>query len=54
MRIIKLGSNKEKETITTCYKCKTKFAYKRCDVKSDARDGNYVNCPECQAFINDK
>lgn len=51
MRIIKVGKNKPKEVEKKCYKCKTKFAYTSSDIQID-RDGSYVNCPNCNAFIS--
>lgn len=53
MRIIKQGKIPNKEKIKICSKCKTEFAYTSSDVKID-RDGNYINCPTCNAFISDK
>lgn len=53
MKIIKLGSVKPKEIKKTCSKCKTKFSFEPSDVKMD-RDGDYVNCPGCNAFISAK
>lgn len=50
MKIIKEGKQVEKEIKKTCHKCKTKFAYTQSDTKTD-RDGKYVNCPSCKAFI---
>jgi transcription elongation factor Elf1 len=34
----------------TCYGCKSVLEYTRVDIKSD-RDGNYIVCPVCGAFI---
>lgn len=51
MRIIKVGNNKPKEIKKKCSKCKTDFAYESSDVKID-RDGYYVNCPSCNAFLS--
>ena len=48
--IIKKKELKIKEIKKTCYKCKTKFSYNDSDVESD-RDGRYVKCPSCGAFI---
>lgn len=50
MKIIKEGNVKPKETRKTCSKCKTKFSFTNEDIKTD-RDGDYVNCPKCGAFI---
>lgn len=50
MKIIKEGNIKEKERKKSCYKCKTKFVYDNSDVEHD-RDGYYVVCPKCGAFI---
>lgn len=52
MKIIKVGSIKPKETKKTCGCCKTKFSFTSEDIKPDIRDGNYVHCPVCGAFIN--
>ena len=51
MKIIKEGEIKPKETKKTCLTCKTKFSFTSEDVKPDFRDGDYVNCPKCGAFI---
>lgn len=50
MRIILERPNVEKETKKTCYKCKSKLAYVPSDVKID-RDGKYIECPSCYAYI---
>jgi len=50
MKIIKEIKPIEKEIKKTCYKCKTKFTYTQSDTESD-RDGKYVKCPSCNAFI---
>ena len=52
MKIIKIGKTKNKEKIKTCLNCKTKFSFTNDEVKSDFRDGDYVNCPNCGAFVN--
>ena len=54
MRIIKQGELPKEEKEVTCSKCKTTFAYTKNDVKPDFRDGDYVICPICQSWINDK
>lgn len=51
MKIIKAGNIKPKEVKETCHKCKTKFSYTSADVQPDWRDGDYVQCPICKAFI---
>lgn len=51
MKIIKQGEIKSKETKKTCRTCKTKFSFTKADIKPDWRDGDYVNCPQCGAFI---
>jgi predicted Zn finger-like uncharacterized protein len=50
MRIIEKKAYVEPEVIETCHKCHTEFAYTRADIGSD-RDGSYVKCPSCAAFI---
>lgn len=50
MRIVEAKTSPPKETKKTCCKCKTKLAYIESDVKQD-RDGKYINCPVCNAFI---
>lgn len=53
MRIIKKGKLPEiKEKREVCHKCKTVFTYLPNDVKPDTRDGSYVVCPVCKAFIS--
>lgn len=44
----------EKPKKVECDRCKTIFTYTKEDVKPDQRDGDYVECPTCKAFINDK
>ena len=51
MKIIKEGKVKLKETKKTCYTCKTKFSFTNEDIRPDLRDGDYINCPKCGAFI---
>lgn len=50
MKIIKRGKPKKKEKKKTCHECKTVFLYKESDINVD-RDGIYVICPVCKAFI---
>lgn len=50
MKIIKKGKIKIREKKKTCYECRTKFSYTSMDVEID-RDGNYIKCPICKAFI---
>ena len=53
MKIIKKGKlPSTKEIKKTCYNCSTKFTYTQKDINTDVRDGNYVNCPLCKAFIS--
>lgn len=52
MKIIKEGFLTPKETEKTCIDCKTKFSFTNEDIKPDFRDGDYVNCPKCGAFIS--
>lgn len=52
MKILKKGEIKPKETKRTCSKCKTKFTFTSEDVQPDWRDGDYVKCPTCGAFIH--
>jgi hypothetical protein len=49
MRVIEQKQSVEKEVKKTCYKCKSKLAYKQVDVKID-RDGKYIECPSCFAY----
>ena len=52
MKIIKEGIKpQDKPKVKTCSNCKTKFEYTYADVQSDWRDGDYVKCPKCGAFI---
>ena len=52
MKILKLGSTKEKTTKKTCNDCKTKFEYTDSDVQYDNREGGtYLFCPHCNKFI---
>ena len=53
MRIIKVGELKPKTINETCHKCDTEFKYEQKDVEQD-RDGRYVKCPVCKAFISAK
>ena len=50
MRIIKEGNITPKETKKTCFKCKTKFTFFESEIECD-REGRYVKCPICKAFI---
>ncbi len=52
MKIIERNEPEEKETKKTCYKCKSKFSYVPSDIQYDFRDGDYVICPVCKAFIS--
>lgn len=36
----------------TCHKCETTFSFTNEDINSDSRDGDYVECPLCKAFIS--
>lgn len=51
MKIIKRGEIKSKTINKKCSKCNTEFEYEEKDIKQD-RDGKYVNCPVCKAFIS--
>jgi DNA-directed RNA polymerase subunit RPC12/RpoP len=52
MKIIKAGVDPRFQEIPkTCWTCKTEFTYTNSDVKYDQRDGSYVVCPVCSAFI---
>lgn len=51
MRVIKEGTKKLVEVKEICHKCDTKFAYTPADIQVDSRDGDYVVCPICKAFI---
>ena len=51
MKIIKEGKVETSEKKKTCYNCKTKFFFNDEEVNLDIRDGNYINCPMCGAFI---
>lgn len=51
MRVIKKGEKlDEKEFKKTCYKCRTTFLYFEKETEVD-REGRYIKCPECNAFI---
>jgi predicted Zn finger-like uncharacterized protein len=52
MKILKQGQVPNPTWIRTCSNCKTQFEYDRSDINSDQRDGDYVKCPCCKAFIN--
>jgi uncharacterized protein (UPF0212 family) len=52
MRIVKLGM--VEETIETCPKCATEFAYLQHDIKTTAGFGyscGYIYCPACNTEI---
>jgi len=52
MKVIKIGIPPQQQDIEkTCYKCNTVFSYNNADIKSDSRDGDYVECPICKSFI---
>jgi len=53
MKIVTLGKKvkeEDKEHKKSCNGCGCKFTYTQTDVKHD-RDGYYVHCPQCNAFI---
>jgi DNA-directed RNA polymerase subunit RPC12/RpoP len=50
MKIIKRGKIKSEEHNEVCHKCSTEFTYVGLDIHRD-REGNYVICPVCGAFI---
>lgn len=52
MRIIKEGKNPLIEYKMECPKCGCEAMYTSEDINYDQRDGNYVVCPCCGAFIN--
>ena len=35
-----------------CHKCASVIEFTKSDIKSDQRDGDYVQCPVCTTFIN--
>lgn len=53
MKVIKRGSVPTCIKRVMCSKCKSELEYHRADVHSDQRDGNYIICPVCNAFIAD-
>ena len=52
MKIIKRGKLKIDEVVHHCRKCDTAFSYSRKDEIIDNREGNYILCPLCGAFIS--
>lgn len=52
MRIIKHGELPENiERRKTCYKCGCVMVYSHKDIKSDWKEGPYIVCPTCGAFL---
>ena len=51
MKIIEPGKNTLVEFTHTCNNCGCKFMYSKYDIKHD-KDGDYVNCPTCNNYIN--
>lgn len=51
MRIIKNGRLKRQEWVFKCEDCGCKFIADENDCNAD-RDGDYVECPTCGAFID--
>lgn len=51
MKIIKPGKPKTDEGRLTC-SCGCIFIYSRQDINPDFRDGPYVICPSCSAWIS--
>lgn len=54
MRIIKEGKKPLTEKEKTCHRCGCVFAYEKRDIHSDQRDGDWVYCPTCKAYIGVK
>ncbi len=52
MRIIKEGTPPHKEKKQECVNCGCVFMYERSDIHTDKRDGDFVICPSCGAYIN--
>lgn len=50
MRVLKSGKVELREVYKTCLPCGAEFAYVPADIKAD-REGRYINCPCCGAFI---
>lgn len=51
MKVIKEGAKKENEYEVECSKCDSVLHYTNGDRHSDQRDGDYIICPVCKAFI---
>lgn len=51
MRIIEEGKLPSKEKEMKCDNCGCVFMYDRSDIKSDQREGDWVECPTCKKFI---
>ena len=52
MRVIKAGIIRKQEWTTTCHNCGCVFAYEKGDIHADQREGDFVVCPTCRAYIN--
>lgn len=52
MRIIKEGKFPPDERKQKCSDCGCVFMYERADIHCDQRDGDFVICPTCGAYIN--
>lgn len=52
MRIIKEGTIDKREYKFECFLCNCEFAADKNDKHVDQRDGDYVICPCCNAWID--
>ena len=52
MRVIKKGTIDKREYKFECSRCNCEFAADKNDKHVDQRDGDYVICPCCNAWID--
>lgn len=56
-RVLKRGEKLREVAVYTCARelksgCGSEIEFERSDVRSDQRDGSYVVCPVCKAWID--
>ena len=51
--ILKQGKIKVNKAKYTCSRCDTVAEFESSDVRHDQRDGSYVKCPLCGAYIDE-
>lgn len=52
MKTIKKFPQKNKSWVVKCENCGTILQYEEGDIIHDQREGSYVQCPECNKYID--